>query len=84
MQTVTATTQWKKRMAAARDSLPDNIGQQEVIAEVIKIMPSIDSLIYRSRWHNAWMKRAADPEITVAVEKAIEVLTQGKASIATS
>lgn len=70
LQTVTATQEWRQRMASTRRSLPDAIGQQDVIIWVVTEKPDLDRLTNATRWRNAWLGRVADPEITQLVEKA--------------
>lgn len=70
LQTDTATADWRERMRTARKSLPDGVGQQDVIEWVTMKYPALDRLTVASRWRNAWLARVADPEITQAVEKA--------------
>ena len=57
-------------MLAARQELPDGIGQQDVINWISTENPELDRLTNATRWRNAWLGRVADPEITQLVEKA--------------
>jgi hypothetical protein len=70
VQVATAAIDWKGRMKEARKNLPDSIGQQDVIVYVTTHYPDLNKLTLASRWRNAWLGRAADPEITKAVEQA--------------
>ncbi|MBD2700098.1 hypothetical protein IC229_05595 [Spirosoma sp. BT702] len=71
-QSVTASQEWKNRMAIARKSLPKGIGQQKVLDWITTQNPSIDRLTFYTRWHNAWLQKAADPEFTQLVEQAVQ------------
>lgn len=59
-------------MRVARESLPQSVGQQDVIVFVCETNPELNRLTYATRWRNAWVGRVADPEFTMAVEKAAE------------
>jgi hypothetical protein len=69
-QKLTAVQDWKNRMSTARSDLPEGIGQQDVLNWITSENPELDRLTNATRWRNAWLKRVADPEITLLVEKA--------------
>lgn len=69
-QAVSAAEEWRAKMSTARKALPTGIGQQDVIQYVTEKYPALDSLLFATRWRNAWLGRVADPEITGAVEAA--------------
>lgn len=68
---MTATQDWKRRMAEAKADRPLGIGKQDIIRYVVNCAPELDSLLLATRWHNAWTLHTADPEITVLVEQAV-------------
>jgi hypothetical protein len=72
LQTVSAAQDWRDRMRAARERLPEGVGQQPVMEYVVGEAPHLDRLTLASRWRNAWLSRVADPEITQLVEKAAD------------
>ena len=71
-QRVTATQDWKNRMAVAKRDRPSGIGKQLIIEFVVAMAPQLDSLLLATRWHNAWNLHTADPEITELVERAVQ------------
>jgi hypothetical protein len=75
-QAVTATQEWKNRMEAVKSKIPEEIGQQDIIERVIVLAPELDTLANATRWRNAWQMKVADPEITMAVERAVEQLEE--------
>jgi hypothetical protein len=68
---MTASMDWKARMAKAKEDRPDQVGKQLIIEKVVEYDPEIDRLTNATRWHNAWNLRVADPEITLLVERAV-------------
>jgi hypothetical protein len=70
VQAVTAAQEWRERMRKARNEIPAGIGQQDVLIWIVAQQPELDRLTNANRWHNAWLGRVADPEITVLVEQA--------------
>ena len=68
---ITATQDWKDRMAKAKADRPTMIGQQKIIEKVVEFQPDLDRLTLATRWHNAWTLHTADPEITILVERAV-------------
>ena len=73
---VSPSQEWKARMRAARQSLPEGVGQQPVLEWVAKQYPELDTIAYLTRWKNAWGMHAADVEITKAVEAAAKHFNQ--------
>ena len=67
---VSPSQEWKARMRAARESLPEGVGQQPVLEWVAERYSELDTIKYLTRWKNAWNMKAADVEITKAVEEA--------------
>ena len=71
VQAASASQEFRQRMKDARADLPESVGQSDVIKFIIDLAPHLDSLTNLPRWHNAWNKRVADPELTDLVEKAV-------------
>ncbi|MBO0953257.1 hypothetical protein [Fibrella forsythiae] len=75
-QKVTASQNWRERMREARASLPEGVGQQDVLVFITAVNSEIDRLIYATRWRNAWSSKVSDPEFTQLVEQAAEHFVQ--------
>ncbi|RAJ92239.1 hypothetical protein LX87_05207 [Larkinella arboricola] len=69
MQKLTSAQYWKNRMKAAKQRLPKEIGQQDVLMAVAELAPELDRLTNSNRWRNAWFMYAGDPQFTEVVEK---------------
>jgi len=80
LQPVSAAQEWREKMHVARRSLPDGVGQQDVIIWVVGQNPELDRLTYACRWRNAWLGRVADPEFTRLVEESVKYFNQQKAN----
>ncbi|GAB3767660.1 hypothetical protein GCM10028818_00870 [Spirosoma horti] len=80
LQSVSAAQEWREKMLVARQSLPDGIGQQDVINWVVLQNPELDRLTYATRWKNAWLGRVADPEFTRLVEESVKFFQKQKAN----
>lgn len=70
-QRVTATQDWKDRMAKAKADRPSMVGKQMIIEKIVEYQPELDRLTNATRLHNAWTLHTADPEITLLVERAV-------------
>lgn len=79
LQPVSAAQEWREKMHAARQSLPDEIGQQDVLNWIATQKPELDRLTYATRWRNAWLGRVADPEFTRLVEESVKFFKQQQA-----
>lgn len=69
-QTITSSQEWRERMRTARNEIPKGVGQQDVLIWITAQKPELDRLTNATRWHNAWVCRVGDPEITTLVEQA--------------
>ncbi|GAB3255917.1 hypothetical protein GCM10027347_17390 [Larkinella harenae] len=74
MQKVTSAQYWKNRMKAAKDRLPEALGQQDVVKAVAELAPELNKLTNANRWRNAWFMHAGDPQFTELVEQVVESL----------
>ncbi|GAB3803338.1 hypothetical protein GCM10028819_33090 [Spirosoma humi] len=79
LQPASAAQEWREKMHIARKSLPEEIGQQDVINWVVSKNPELDRLTYATRWRNAWLGRVADPEFTRLVEESVKFFKQQQA-----
>ena len=68
---LSATQDWKARMAKAKTERPAHVGMQMILQKVVEYNPDIDRLTFATRWHNAWNLRVADIEFTLLVERAV-------------
>ena len=70
-QSATAVQHWRDRMKVARQKLKTkHVGQQRVLTWIAINHPAIDTITNITRWHNAWLGKNADPELTELVEAA--------------
>lgn len=67
---VSAATDCKNRVRAAREALPEGVGELSIIDYVTQQAPELDKLTNLGRWKNAWSGRVADPELTRLIEQA--------------